>query len=110
MIKVSIESFGNKRLTESLSEGDLHSLSVRDVVERLMAKAWAGEERQVANSIRNEMKSSGGYLTQVGTLDRNELVRFEPVRLDDGMNLLVQKPNLPNKEIRIAVLGDHKVG
>ncbi len=109
-IEVSLEVFGNKRLSSVLKPEEVSGRSVQNLIDYVVNQGWSGEDARNAAIIKREMKSSGGYTPTVGLGGRNTPVRFEPVRLGDPIQKYVQPTDLPNDLVRVSVLGKHIVG
>jgi hypothetical protein len=76
----------------------------------MVKKEWSGEDKRTINAITREMNAAGSYVPEVNVNGQNLPVRFEPVRLSDNALQYAQPTSKPLDEIRITVLGDHKVG
>ena len=110
-IEVSLEVFGNKRLTKVFNPADLESKSVGDIVSYMVSQKWNGENARTLEIIKDQIGSSGGYTPEVGFGNgKTTPVRFDPVKIGDPIDKYVQPTDFPNDQVRVAVLGDHVVG
>lgn len=109
-IKVSLEAFGNKRLTVTLAPEELRGKNVSEVVNYIMKKEWQGEDKQTLEMINREITASGGYVPSIEVSNGNLPIQAQPVRLGEGIEKYVQDFGLPEEQLTLSVTGDHEVG
>jgi hypothetical protein len=109
-VEISLEVFGNRKVSSVFGEEELAGKNIGDIVNMMVHKDWSGEDKRTVNTIVKEMNATGGYVPEIGVGGKNLPVRFEPVRLNDDALQYAQQLSKPYEEIRITVLGDHKVG
>ncbi|MFA6022657.1 MAG: hypothetical protein WC781_01065 [Candidatus Pacearchaeota archaeon] len=106
-VEVSLEAFGNKRLTSEFSAEELKKKNIGEIVNEILGKSREGEDKRTQQLIQTQAKASGGFTPSVGV---GSPVRFQPVRLGEGIQEYIRKDYLDNEMVRISVLGNHVVG
>jgi hypothetical protein len=110
-IEVSLEAFGNRRLTRVFEPEELRDKPMEAVVGMMLHGNWDGEDNRTLTVVKKEMGASGGYSLQVGATNGGSAVRFQPVNLGDNVaRYVTPHQNMPVETVRIAVLGKHTVG
>lgn len=109
-VEISLETFGNKRLTAVLTPEEVKGKSVEQLIANVTGRNWTGEDAMTLQAIRTQLEASGKYTATVGVGGVGAPVKFQPVRLGESAESYVQDLGLPEDQLRIAVTGDHTVG
>ena len=109
-LKISLEAFGNKRLTVMLRPEEIKGKSVSDVVNQIINKKWEGDDKHTLAMIRKEIDASGGYVPSIEVGDKNLPVRAQPIKLGDRIEKYVTEYNPNEQGVTLAVTGNHIVG
>lgn len=109
-VEVSLEAFGNKKLTAVLTPEEVKGKSVDEIIKTLMNRPWEGEDKLTFEALESEIGASNQYFPSIGVGGVLEPVKFQPVRLGEKVEKYVQDIGLPEDQVRIAVTGDHDVG
>jgi len=109
-IKISLEAFGEKRLTVTLRPEEVRGKSVKEIVNAIVNKSWEGEDKHTLAIIKQQVDASGGYTPSVQVGSPNLPVRSQPVRLGDNIERYVEDYGFPEGRVTLSVTGDHKVG
>jgi hypothetical protein len=109
-VEITLEAFGNKKLTAVMDPQDVKGKNVEEIINHLMQRNWEGEEKQTLAAIQSEIGANNGYTPTIGVGGVLEPVKFQPVRLGEKIDKYVQDVGLPEDQVRIAVTGDHNVG
>lgn len=109
-IEVTLDAFGDKKLTAVFPAEDLKGKKVQDIVQMMMTRNWQGEDKQALSILSREVNASNGYIPQVNLNAENLPVKYQPISLGDPITKYVQDNGMPEDALRLTVVGDHVVG
>ena len=109
-IKVSLEAFGNKRLTVSLRPEEVEGKSVGEIVNAIVNSSWQGEDQHALAIIKQQVNASGGYTPSIEVGGTNLPVRAQPIKLGDKIDRYVEDYGQTERRVTVSVTGEHVVG
>jgi len=108
-VRVSLESFGNSRLTAVMDADELRGRSVENVVRDILQRQWGERETETRTTLERAF-NKGNYFASVITGGQNLPARKERVDTTQTLAPYVGDPDLPQPHIRLSITPDQVVG
>jgi|SRR3989339_685608 len=110
-VEVSLEAYGDQKLTCNFEEEFLKGKNFNDVAEMVLSKNWRGNDARTASIIRKQMSASGGYVHRVAEgATGNTPIRFNPVDPSRKVTDYAETISPDKEQLRFEILGRHRVG
>lgn len=109
-IDVTLEAFGNKKITAQILPEDMIGKTVEDLIKGILSQPHTNEERQTQIILQREMSASGGYSAQLGTSGDNLPVRYQPIALNSSVKDYLDRRTSETSPLKITITGNHRVG
>lgn len=109
-IKVSLEAFGDRRLTVSIPEEKVKGKSFQEIIDYIVNQNWTGEDKQTLAIVNRELGASGGYTPSIQMGGENLPFKAQPVRLGENIERYIEDGGQAERQLTVSVTGVHKVG
>jgi hypothetical protein len=105
-VEVVIEAFGNTSLKKKFTVNEIKEKSIEQIIFAMVNQPWQGEDSVTLQMINKQLTASNGYTSKVYNSEIQQPIKFVPVGRDSPALPYVQNEN----QLRISVIGQHKVG